>query len=71
MSKQARTSTRLLTRPKIRPLDPNKPLAPYQLPALPAGKFKHVDGQAALDFGSETRADTDGNHADGHHPGGQ
>lgn len=35
--------------PKIKPL-PDRPLAPYRVPAIPAGKFDGIEGQAAMDF---------------------
>ena len=41
---------RLRTLPKIKPLDPGKPLAPYSVPSPPPGKFKGIPGQAAMDF---------------------
>jgi len=44
---------KLTTAPNIRPLDPDKPLAPYRVPPLPAGKFGHVPGQQVLDFDSD------------------
>jgi hypothetical protein len=44
---------RLTTPPEIRPLDPDKPLAPQRVPPLPAGKFEHVPGQQAIDFSSD------------------
>jgi hypothetical protein len=44
---------RLTPRPKIKPLDPGKPLAPHSVPSPPPGKFQAVPGQAAMDFGSE------------------
>jgi hypothetical protein len=44
---------KLKTAPRIRPLDPDKPLAPYRPPSLPAGKFDHVPGQQMLDFSSD------------------
>jgi hypothetical protein len=44
---------RLTPLPKIKPLDPDKPLAPYSVPSPPPGKFQAVPGQAAMDFGSD------------------
>jgi hypothetical protein len=33
----------------VKPLD-GKPLAPYKVPPLPAGKFTHCDGQQEMSF---------------------
>jgi hypothetical protein len=44
---------RLTPRPKIKPLDQGKPLAPYSVPSPPSGKFRAVPGQAAMDFSSD------------------
>jgi hypothetical protein len=41
---------RLAVRPKIKPLDPAKPLASYSVPAPSPAKFRDVPGQAAMDF---------------------
>jgi hypothetical protein len=41
---------RLNPLPKVKPLDPGKPLAPYSVPSPPPGKFTDIPGQAALDF---------------------
>ena len=40
---------RLKDQPKIKPLDPGKPLAPYHVPAPPAAKFKDIPGQLSLE----------------------
>jgi hypothetical protein len=55
MSNQAKTPApkRLTTPPKIRPLDPNRRLAPYRVPEIPVGKFKDTPGQMAMDFDSD------------------
>jgi hypothetical protein len=44
---------RLKAAPKIKPLDPDVPLAPYRVPAPPRGKFEHVPGQQMIDFSSD------------------
>ena len=44
------TGNRLRTLPKVRPLDPNVPLAPHRVPAPPPGKFARIEGQLAMDF---------------------
>jgi hypothetical protein len=38
---------------KVKPLGADKPLAPYRVPAPNPGKFKHVPGQAAMDFSQD------------------
>jgi hypothetical protein len=40
---------RIPVRVKIRPLDPSRRLAPYSVPAPPAGKFKDIPDQLAID----------------------
>jgi hypothetical protein len=47
------TKRRLAPRPKIKPLDPDKPLAPYSVPSPLPGKFQAVPGQAAMVFSSD------------------
>jgi hypothetical protein len=44
---------RLTPRPKIKPLDPSKPLAPRSVPSPLPSKFKSITGQAAMDFDSD------------------
>jgi len=44
---------RLRTRPKIKMLDPNKPLGSFRVGAPPTGKFDHCDGQLGMDFNQE------------------
>jgi hypothetical protein len=51
--KRPQKPNRLKTPPKIRPLDPDVPLAPYRVPAPPRGKFEHVPGQQMIDFDSD------------------
>jgi hypothetical protein len=48
-----RGPNRLKTSPKVRPLDPDKPMAPYRVPPPPAGKFRHIPGQLAMDLFSD------------------
>jgi hypothetical protein len=46
------TGNRLTTPPKIRPLDPGKPLAPYRVPELKAFD-RCLPGQGQFDFSSD------------------
>jgi len=41
---------RLHTRPKVKPPDPGRPLAPQ---SVPAPKFSHTEGQLAMDVGRD------------------
>jgi len=50
------TGNQLRTRPKIKLLDPNKPLGSFRVAAPPAGKFAHCDGQLAMDPSSDDLA---------------
>jgi hypothetical protein len=43
------TGNRLRTRPKMKLLDPDKPLGSFRVQAPPAGKFGHCDGRLAMD----------------------
>lgn len=42
---------RLKMQPKIRLLDPARPLAPHTVPSLRPGWFTNIPGQMTLDFG--------------------
>jgi hypothetical protein len=51
-SKKRQTKgTRLKSYKPIETLPADKPLCPTEVPPLPMGKFRHVDGQMVLDFG--------------------
>src|SRR5262245_47051987 len=52
MSKPKRpfAGNKLRVRPKVKLLDPDKPLATYRVPAPPEGKFQDIPGQLAMDF---------------------
>jgi hypothetical protein len=44
---------RLKSTQRADPLPDGKPLAPYRVPSLPAGKFAAVPGQMAMDLWSD------------------
>jgi hypothetical protein len=48
--KKPLTGNRLRALPKVKPLDRDKPLAPFRVPAPNPSDFRHVPGQAAMDF---------------------
>jgi hypothetical protein len=47
------TGNRLRRLPKVKPLDPNVPLAPRRVAAPSPGKFARVEGQLAMDFSQD------------------
>jgi hypothetical protein len=49
----SRRPWRLTTPPAIEPLPEGKQLAPYSVPSPPAGKFRDIPGQLAMDIYSD------------------